>query len=64
MKRERLPIKTQLKIGVASGLFFAVSMSGFDYFYKEPFSIYKFLFYFVSFGLLMAISFRYKYTKE
>jgi hypothetical protein len=64
MKREKLPIKTVIKTGLLNGLLFAILMAGFDYFSNEPFSIKKFIFHFICFGFFMAISFRYKYTKE
>ncbi|MFK7782347.1 hypothetical protein [Psychroserpens sp.] len=64
MKREKLSPKSQLTIGVLSGLFFALIMAGFDYFNNEVFSFYKFLFYVICFGFMMALSFRYKYIKD
>ncbi len=64
MEREKLPLKTIIKTGLLSGLFFAVTMAAFDYFTHEPFSIMKFLFHGLFFGLLMAIAFRYKYTNN
>ncbi|NNE32070.1 MAG: hypothetical protein HKN40_06845 [Winogradskyella sp.] len=63
MKRESLPLKDVTKNGVLNGLFFSITMAGYDYFTDEPFSIMKFVFHFISFGFFMAISFRYKYTK-
>jgi hypothetical protein len=64
VKKEKLSVFTQIKIGIFSGLFFASIMAGFSYLNNESFSVNEFLFYFVCFGFFMAISFRYKYTKE
>lgn len=64
MNREKLAFKEIVKIGFGNGLFFAVSMAAFDYFNDDAFSLLKFFFHFVFFGFFMAVSFRYKYTKE
>ena len=64
MDREKLPLKTMTKIGLINGVFFALSMAIFDYFNDDSFSILKFIIHFVIFGFFMALSFRYKYTKN
>jgi hypothetical protein len=62
-KTENLSLKTRALIGILNGFFFGASMAVFDYLDDVPFSIYQFLFYFVSFGFLMTIVFRHKHTK-
>jgi positive regulator of sigma E activity len=64
MEREKLPLKSIVKIGLGNGFFFAVFMAVFDYFSGDSFSILKFIFHFTLFGFFMALSFRYKYTKK
>ena len=64
MKKEKLPLKTVLLTGILNGFFFAIAMAAFDYFSHEPFSLNKFLFHFGFFGFFMAITFKYKYTRE
>lgn len=38
--------------GLVSGLVFALLMALFDYYNEEPFSLWKFLFFFIIMGLL------------
>lgn len=64
MKKERLSLKTSLKIGVISGSIFAILMAAFDYFDDESFSLIKFTVNLLVFGVVMAIVFRYKHTIE
>ena len=64
MKRERLPIRTRVKVGLLSGVIFASGMAVFDYIDKQPFDIMEFLFYFIVYGLIFALIFPYKYTKD
>lgn len=64
MNKEKLPLKNRILTGVLQGLFFACAMAAFDYFNHELFSIKKFLFHGLFFGIAMAIAFRYKVNKE
>ena len=64
MQRETKSLKAIIKTGVFSGLFFATFMAGFDYLSKDPFSIFKFIFHSLFFGLFMSISFRHNYKKK
>ena len=64
MKREKLPLKHSIKIGLTSGLFFATTMAVIDYFDGAAFSFLKFLIFMIVFGLGMAIFFQFKYTKD
>jgi hypothetical protein len=61
---EKLPIKKRIFVGTLSGLFFAVTMSAFDYFSHNPFSLTKFLFLGFFFGLVMSFALRHKVTKD
>ncbi|WP_299336725.1 hypothetical protein [uncultured Psychroserpens sp.] len=64
MKKERLSLKTSLMIGFINGVIFASFMAVFDYFDDSSFSLLKFAVNFLFFGAVMAMLFRYKYTKE
>ena len=63
MKKEKRPIKKRLLHGAISGVTFATTMALFDWWDNNPFSIIKFLFFTIFFGLAMSFAFRYKHTK-
>lgn len=64
MDIEKLSIKKRILIGVFSGLIYSLFMAGFDYYTNEPFSLLKFIFHFVFFGLFMGIALRYTNKKK
>ncbi|SDI23374.1 hypothetical protein [Winogradskyella thalassocola] len=61
---KKIPLRKRIIIGVSSGIFFAVFMASFDYFDGSPFSVAKFLFHSLFFGLFMSIALRYKVPKD
>ncbi|WP_418513147.1 hypothetical protein [Corallibacter sp.] len=42
--------KTYIKLGLVSGLIFALLMLAFDYFMGKPFLVWKFILHFILFG--------------
>ncbi|APY00234.1 hypothetical protein [Lacinutrix venerupis] len=64
MDIEKLSIKKRILTGVFSGLIYSLVMAGFDYYTNEPFSLLKFIFHFVFFGLFMGIALRYTNKKK
>ncbi|MBP93919.1 hypothetical protein SAMN04487989_102440 [Bizionia echini] len=56
--------KTYLKLGVISGIMFALVMVAFDYFMGRQFSILKFALHFVLFGFFNAYMAYRKVKKE
>ncbi|OBX21455.1 MULTISPECIES: hypothetical protein [Bizionia] len=56
--------KTYIKLGVISGIMFALVMVAFDYFMEREFSILKFALHFVLFGCFNAYMAYRKVQKE
>ena len=56
--------KVFIKTFLLSGIIYAGLMAGFDYSDGQEFKIWKFLFYFLSFGLFMGLVSRYSYGKQ
>jgi len=61
MKKEN---KVLLKQFFISGSMFAVLMAGFYYILEDKFEIWRFLFHFITFGLIMGILSRKNYIKK
>lgn len=61
-------MKTENKIFIIvtliSGIFYASMMAGFDYITGEEFKIWKYVFHFTFFGLLMGFFARYNHKKQ
>ncbi|TYB76189.1 hypothetical protein [Bizionia myxarmorum] len=57
-------IKIGLISGAIHGLIFALGMAGFDYADKQPFHLNQFLFYFITFGIIMGLTAVYTNTKK
>ena len=51
--------KTILTSGIIAGTFYAGSMVGFDYYNGQDFSIWRFLFNFLYFAIIMGFMTRY-----
>lgn len=64
MKKDSIPLKSRIKTGLLSGVFFGVVMTIFEYFSGEVYSLKSLLFSSVLFGFIMTIVFRYQYTNE
>jgi len=60
---EKLPLKKRIVSGIAIGLLYASLMAGYDYFTELSFSLPKFIFNCLFFGLVMGYVMRYKVTK-
>jgi hypothetical protein len=56
--------KTFLKLGLISGIVFALVMIGLDYFMDRPFSLLKFILHFVLFGAFNAYMAYWRVKKE
>lgn len=56
--------KLALKVGIMSGVTFAIIMALFDLFEDEPFSILKFVLHILLFGVFMGLLNRYKLKKN
>ncbi len=56
-------LKTRIIYGLVTGLGFACIMAGFDYYDDKPFNVLKFIFYFISFGLLQTAFIRFRPEK-
>ncbi|EGV44850.1 hypothetical protein BZARG_70 [Bizionia argentinensis JUB59] len=56
--------KTYIKLGVISGIMFALVMVVFDYYMDRPFLLWKFGLHFVLFGFFNAFMARRKVKKE
>ncbi|QNK77678.1 hypothetical protein H7F37_00895 [Winogradskyella sp. PAMC22761] len=61
---KKISIKKRIISGVFSGIIFALFMAGFDYFDGTLFSLPKFLFHALFFGLFMGIALKYKVLKK
>ncbi|NRR92997.1 hypothetical protein HSX10_15585 [Winogradskyella undariae] len=61
---KKITIKKRIITGVFSGVVFAIFMSGFDYFDGTVFSLPKFIFHALFFGLFMGIALKYKVPKK
>ncbi len=57
-------IKKGLISGFIQGLIFALGMAGFDYVDNQPFDSNQFMFYFISFGIIMGLTTVYSNNKE
>lgn len=64
MEVNKLTIRRRVLTGLLSGIAFASLMAGYDYFTDTPFSILKFLFHFMFFGLFMGIAVKYSAKKS
>lgn len=64
MKKTNSINKLALKVGVMSGVIFALVMAGFDLYEQKPFSILKFVLHLLFFGGLMFFLNRNKLKKN
>tara|TARA_R110002012_G_scaffold81945_2_gene207349 strand:+ start:25067 stop:25282 length:216 start_codon:yes stop_codon:yes gene_type:complete len=64
MKFNSKNIKKGLISGAIQGLIFALAMAGFDYVDKKPFNLNQFVFYFLTFGIVMGLTTVYSKTKQ
>ncbi len=60
---EKLPLKKRIISGIAIGLLYASLMAGYDYVTEDSFSLVKFIFNSLFFGLVMSYAFRYKVSR-
>jgi len=64
VKTEKLPLKKRVKYGVIAGFFYAIIMELFYLSDGDSFSVLRFLFHGVFFGLFMALVSGFRVKKE
>ncbi len=64
LKTKMKPWKSNLILGLVSGIFNGLGLFLWDYFKKEPLIWWKYILQAIVFGFLMAFIFRFKVTKE